>query len=100
MQAPTKFELIVNLKTAKALVPHCLDAPTSCRIEMPFAAAHESVHGPSRQFGAAQQFDRFRSGPDIKWQPGPIGSVANDPIQKSSGLFFCHAHIAAHIQQI
>ena len=47
MQAPTKFELIVNLKTAKALglaAPLSrLDAPTSCRIEMPFAAAHESV---------------------------------------------------------
>jgi hypothetical protein len=38
--------------------------------------------GPSRHFVAAQQFDRFRSEPDIKWRPGPIGSVANDPEPK------------------
>jgi hypothetical protein len=48
--APTKSELIVNLKTTKALglaVPP-LAAWTrrqGDRIEMPFAAAHESVHG-------------------------------------------------------
>jgi hypothetical protein len=53
MQAPTKSKPIVNLKTAKALglaVPP-LTAWTSRqgdRIEMPFAAAHESVHGTKR----------------------------------------------------
>jgi hypothetical protein len=39
------------------------------------------------------------SGAERKLDFEAVRSV-DDPIQKSSGLFFCHAHIAAHIQQI
>jgi hypothetical protein len=60
VQAPTKSKPIVNLKTAKALglaVPP-LTAWTSRqgdRIEIPFAAAHESVQDPTRTLAHTQQ---------------------------------------------
>jgi hypothetical protein len=46
---------------------------------MPFAAAHESVHGPSRHFAAKQRLGRFWREADINWQARSAGSVANDP---------------------
>ena len=47
--------------------PHCLDAPTICRIEMPFAAAHESAHGgPELKITAGGGMSAPRVGPDIE----------------------------------
>ena len=72
----TKFKLIVNLKTAKAfglaVPPHCLDAPTSCRIEMPFAAAHESVHGTFRTCGLRCLMSVIGGKADVALRPGDV----------------------------
>jgi hypothetical protein len=46
---------------------------------MPFVAARESVHGPSRHFVAAQQFSRFRCRADITRLAADTTPVANDP---------------------
>jgi ABC transporter substrate binding protein len=50
VQAPTKFETVLNLKSAKALVPDVVRLRRrGDRIAALFAAMHESVCGPKRR---------------------------------------------------
>jgi putative tryptophan/tyrosine transport system substrate-binding protein len=46
-----------------------------------FAAMHESASGPSRQFAATQQFDRFLGEADMEGGPAVTDCDVNDPMQ-------------------
>jgi hypothetical protein len=76
VRAPVKFELVVNLKTAKELGPG-------------FAAVHESGSGPSRHFAAERRRGRFRREADINRQARPVSTLANDPYATSAVQEFC-----------
>jgi ABC transporter substrate binding protein len=60
VQAPTKYEMVLNMKTAEALG---LQVPDVVRLRdriMLFAAVHESVYGPFRPFAATPKDVRYR----------------------------------------
>jgi hypothetical protein len=57
------------------------------RVRKPFAAAHESLPGPSRRIAAPRNLRRFRCRADIRWHAGPAGSVASDPTETLAARF-------------
>ena len=57
----------------------------SLKRQIPLAPRAPSIHGPSRQFAAAQQFSRFRGEADVEPFSVCTEPAAFDPEQTSGG---------------
>ncbi len=71
VQTPTKYELVVNLKTAKALglvTASALAPRTKSSNRVCFAAMHESGNGTFETCGLTQSMSAYRGRPEVPGQ--------------------------------
>ena len=91
MQAPTKYELVINLNTAKAfsitVSPQQLTRAGEMRITALFAAVHESACG-IKQTGPPAAFDDNQFSPAHKMPTihAGLGSIPITPVRQRNGV--------------